>query len=273
MVSETFEGFNIHHYKEVSSTNEEALDLIDKGISTETVIIADKQTKGRGRTGKSWVSPEGNFYGSLIINQATDISTLTELTFIAALAVGNTLLSFINDSNIQYKWPNDILIDNKKISGILLERKSNSNWLVIGIGININHAPLPEATCISRFFAQSTDISESHPVIPVLDTGIHSSFSWIPASRAGMTPLDLLKELIINSNKLRKEWLLSGFDAIREMWLQRAFKLNKQISIKLADKLYEGAFTDIDKSGRLILQQKDGSLIYFDAGELFIGET
>lgn len=238
MILEIFEGFHIHHYKEVLSTNEEALDLIDKGISSETVIIADKQTKGRGRTGKSWISPEGNFYASLIINQATDVSKLTELTFIAALAVGNTLLSFMNNINIQYKWSNDILIDNKKISGILLERKSNSNWLVIGIGININHAPLPEATCISNYIEP-------------------------------MSNIDLLKELIINFNKLRKEWLLSGFDAIREMWLQRAFKLNKQISIQLADKLYEGAFTDIDKSGRLVLQQKDGSLIYFDAGELF----
>ncbi|APR98531.1 biotin--[acetyl-CoA-carboxylase] ligase [Wolbachia endosymbiont of Folsomia candida] len=315
---EVFENFHIHHYKEVSSTNEEARDLIDKEISTETVIIADKQTNGRGRTGKSWVSPEGNFYASLIIeplhnhdlseesaahfgvipathpviqvadysdpgkkvwipasrtgmtgrgamNQKTDVNKLTELTFIAALAVGNTLLSLMNDSNIQYKWPNDILIDGKKISGILLERKSNSNWLIIGIGININHAPLAEATCISRFFAQPS-------VIPVPDTGIQKE-AWIPASATCMTPLDLLKELITNFNKLRKEWLLSGFLAIRAMWLQRAFKLNKQISIKLSDKLYEGAFTDIDKSGRLVLQQKDGSLIYFDAGELFIDDT
>jgi BirA family biotin operon repressor/biotin-[acetyl-CoA-carboxylase] ligase len=154
------EGFHIHHYKEVSSTNREALDLIDKGISNETVIIADKQTEGRGHTGKSWVSPEGNFYGSLIVNlfndylsenqfsvsfqrvtlessnqeawipvlstgmtsdgagitvgltsQVKDISKLTELTFVTTLAVGNTLLSFMNDSNIQYKWPNDVLVD------------------------------------------------------------------------------------------------------------------------------------------------------------------
>ncbi|WP_395463143.1 biotin--[acetyl-CoA-carboxylase] ligase [Wolbachia endosymbiont of Cantharis cryptica] len=302
MIPETSEGFHIHHYKEISSTNREALDLIGRGISNETVIIADKQTKGRGRTGKSWISPEGNFYASLIvnlfndylsesqlsvsfqrvtlksrkkepvsstgegtgmtggglINQMTDISQLTELTFVTALAVGNTLLSFINDSNIQYKWPNDVFADGKKISGILLEKKSNSNWLAIGVGININHAPLSEAICISKLL--------SSPVIQVADQ---------PASRAGMTPrnTDLLKELITNFNKLRKQWIFDGFYAIREMWLTRAFKLNKQISVKLADKLHEGIFTDIDKSGRLVLQQKDGSLIYFDAGELFIGNT
>ncbi|MDR2045952.1 MAG: biotin--[acetyl-CoA-carboxylase] ligase [Rickettsiales bacterium] len=284
------EGFHIHHYKEVSSTNREALDLIDKGISNETVIIADKQTKGRGRTGKSWVSPEGNFYASLIVNlfndylsenqfsvsfqrvtlessnqeawipvlstgmtsdgtgitvgltsQVKDISKLTELTFVTTLAVGNTLLSFMDDSNIQYKWPNDVLVDNKKISGILLERKSNSNWLIIGIGINVNHAPLPGTTCISNY-------GES------------------------VSNMDLLKELIINFNKLRKQWLFDGFYAIREMWLKKAFKMNEQISVKLADKLYEGIFADIDKSGKLVLQQKDGSLIYFDAGELFIND-
>lgn len=160
MIPETFEGFHIHHYKEVPSTNKEALGLIEKGISNETVIIADKQTEGRGRTGKSWISPEGNLYASLIINQETDVSKLTELTFVTALAVGNTLLSlnflnnqthcgvipvrdtgihtfssgsqcqstgmtrdqFINDLNLQHKWPNDILIDGKKISGILVEK-------------------------------------------------------------------------------------------------------------------------------------------------------
>ncbi|GFR24417.1 NADH-quinone oxidoreductase subunit L [Trichonephila clavata] len=335
------EGFHIHHYKEVSSTNKEALDLIDKGISNETVIVADKQTEGRGRTGKSWVSPEGNFYASLIVNLFNDylsenqfsvsfqrvtlesrkkeewsstqlykrcgiptkddvipvprhwdpenlitnghirqlcnknwipvsrtgmtphttcklqcshsyvsstgentgmterglmnqVSKLTELTFVTALAVRNTILSFINGLNLQYKWPNDILIDGKKISGILLEKKSNSNWLIIGIGINVNHAPLPGTTCISNYGDSVSNI-------------------------------DLLRKLIINFNKLRKQWLFDGFYAIREMWLKKAFKMNEQISVKLADKLYEGIFADIDKSGKLVLQQKDGSLIYFDA--------
>lgn len=279
------EGFHIHHYKEVSSTNKEALDLIDRGISNETVIIADKQTEGRGRTGKSWISPEGNFYASLVINlfndylnesqlsvsfqrvtlesrkkeewipvldtgmtekglvnKIADVSKLTELTFVTALAVGNTILSFINGLNLQYKWPNDVLIDGKKISGILLEKKSNLSWLVIGIGINVNHAPLPGTTCISNYGE-----SVSH--------------------------MDLLKELITNFNKLRKQWLFDGFYAIREIWLKKAFKMNEQISVKLADKLYEGIFADIDKSGKLVLQQKDGSLIYFDAGELFIGSA
>ncbi|MFP3031097.1 MAG: biotin--[acetyl-CoA-carboxylase] ligase, partial [Wolbachia sp.] len=154
-------------------------------------------------------------------------------------STGMTRDPFINDLNLQYKWPNDVLVDSKKISGILLKKKSNLSWLVIGIGININHAPLPGTTCISNYGESVSNI-------------------------------DLLKELIINFNKLRKQWLFDGFYAIRKMWLTRAFKLNEQISVKLADKLYEGIFADIDKSGKLVLQQKDGSLIYFDAGELFI---
>ncbi|WCR53001.1 MAG: Bifunctional ligase/repressor BirA [Wolbachia endosymbiont of Ctenocephalides orientis wCori] len=251
MVSEMFESFYIHHYKEVTSTNSEALDLISKGVTNETVIIADKQTDGRGRTGKNWVSPEGNFYASLLINLShsilldssamrwDNINKLTELTFIVAIAVGSTLLSLKDDLDLKYKWPNDVLINGKKISGILLEKVSSSNWLVIGIGININYAPLSGATCVS-------------------DYGI------------SISNMDLLKELIVNFNKARKQWLFEGFHAIRKIWLSRAFKLNNQISIKLADKLYEGIFTDIDKSGKLMLQQKDDSLVYFDAGELFI---
>lgn len=290
MTYEEVAGFNICHYQEISSTNMEALDLIKKGIANETIIIADRQTAGRGRSGKNWISPEGNFYASLIIktefgiNQVINVNKLTELTFVSAVAVGNTLdllrngssneksithplMSFQrralesnilfsgsqcrstgmtkdnarnalrNDLELQYKWPNDILIDGKKISGILLEKVYNSNWLVIGIGININNAPLFTATCIS-------------------DYGI------------SLSNMDLLKKLVVNFNKVRKQWLFDGFHAIREMWLKRAFKLNDQISIKLADKLYEGIFTDIDKSGKLILQQKDDSLVYFEAGEL-----
>ncbi|MBD0391112.1 biotin--[acetyl-CoA-carboxylase] ligase [Wolbachia endosymbiont of Pentalonia nigronervosa] len=287
MTFKTFAGFHIHHYKEVVSTNIEALDLIDKKIANETAIIANKQTGGKGRTGKVWISPEGNLYVSLIINQVTDINKLTEFTFIAALAVGSTLLSLDllqnrfmmrnvlgetqastaeyldvfeehrqvlttklpseigfargllkSDLHLQYKWPNDVLIDNKKISGILLEKKFNSNWLVIGIGINITYAPLPGTTCISDYGNSISNI-------------------------------DLLKELIINFNRLRKQWLLCGFYDIQKMWLKRAFKLNEQVRIRLADKLYTGTFTDIDEYGRLVLQQEDKNLIYFNVGELF----
>ncbi|MDN5248139.1 MAG: biotin--[acetyl-CoA-carboxylase] ligase [Wolbachia endosymbiont of Tyrophagus putrescentiae] len=234
MSLETFEGFNIYHYKEVVSTNTEALDLISKGISDEIVVIADKQTGGKGRAGKTWLSPEGNLYASLIINQ---VQRLTEFTFISALAVGNTLLSLISNINLQYKWPNDVLIDSQKISGILLERQFNSSFLVIGIGINIVYAPLPNSTCISNY-------------------GI------------SISNMDLLKRLIINFNRLRQMWLSGGFCVIKELWLQRAFKLNEQVSIKFSDKLYKGVFTDINECGKLVLQKKNKSLVCFNAGSI-----
>ncbi|NUY39206.1 biotin--[acetyl-CoA-carboxylase] ligase [Wolbachia endosymbiont of Litomosoides brasiliensis] len=302
MTPKIFESFHIYHYEEVSSTNGKALDLIDRGISNETVIIADKQTEGKGRTGKNWISPQGNFYASFIIdllkipapgpsityrdselgvaarlgiipirdaeiqcwNDRENLSKLTGLTFVTALAVGNTLLPFINDSNVQYKWPNDVFVNGKKISGILLEKKSNSNWLVIGIGVNIDHAPLSGATCINKLLPLS--------VASVTDTEIQTQ---VPASCARMTLQNtyLLRELITSFNNLRRQWILNGFCTIREMWLKRAFKMNEQISVKFASKLHEGIFIDIDKGGRLVLQQKDGSLIYFNAGELFVDNT
>ena len=228
-----FEGFYIYHYREVSSTNTVALDLIDHGISNEAIVIADKQTNGRGRIGKRWISPIGNFYASLIISQAT-----AEFVFIAALAIGNTLLSFIDNLSIQYKWPNDIMVDKKKISGILLEKKSNSQWLVIGVGINILSAPLLETASISEY-------------------------------GKSISSIDLLKEIVINFNILRNLWQSYGFYVIQEMWLKRALNLNERISIKLIDKIYYGIFVGIDEYGRLILQQKEKSLVYFNTGELF----
>ena len=227
------EGFSIYHYTEVSSTNTIALDFINRGISKEAIIIADKQTRGRGRTEKSWLSIKGNFHASFIINQAT-----TDFVFISALAVGNTLLSFIDNLNIRYKWPNDIMIDEKKISGILLQKKSNSNWLIIGIGINIVSAPLIKTTCMK-------------------------SYGKIVSS------IDILRELIKNFKKLRNLWQYHGFCVIKEMWLKRALKLREQMRVKLDDKLYEGTFINIDECGRLILKQEKGNLIYLNTGELF----
>jgi BirA family transcriptional regulator, biotin operon repressor / biotin---[acetyl-CoA-carboxylase] ligase len=233
----TFLEFCIYHYKEIFSTSTEALELIDIGaVSNETVIIADKQLQGRGHSGKSWISPKGNFYASLIINQADKWG---ELVFVAAITVGSTLLSLATDLDIQYKWPNDILIGGKKISGILLEKRSNSNWLVIGIGINIINAPLEESTCISNYCQSVSNI-------------------------------DLLKKIIVNFSHLRKDWLTNGFYNIKKTWLERAFKLNKQISIKSANHLLEGVFTGIDTDGRLILMQKNNNLIYLNTGEVFL---
>ncbi|QKX00935.1 biotin--[acetyl-CoA-carboxylase] ligase [Wolbachia endosymbiont of Dipetalonema caudispina] len=262
MVYKIFEGFHFYSYKEVSSTNKKASDLIDKGILNETIIIANKQTNGRGRAGKRWLSPEGNFYVSLIIDisynsthiipmassdveyldNKMNVNKLTELTFVTTLAVGSTLLSVIDNGSIQYKWPNDILVDGRKISGILLEKKSDSNWLIIGIGINTDHAPFSWATCVNSY-------------------------------GRSLSNMDLLRKIILNFNKLRRQWIFNGFSFIREMWLKKAFKMNEQISIKLADKLHEGIFVDIDKGGKLVLQQKKGSLIYFDAGELFVNNV
>ncbi len=233
---QTFLGFGIYHYKKIFSTNTEASDLIDTGaILSETIIIADEQLKGRGRNGKDWLSPQGNFYASLIINHK---DKLGELGFIVAIAIGNALLSLATDLNIQYKWPNDVLVDDKKISGILLEKRSHSNWLVVGIGINVINAPLEEATCISRYCQP-------------------------------LSNMNLLKEIIINFSNLRSKWLIDGFYDIRSMWMERACKLNEQISVRLASQLLEGIFTGIDTSGRLILMKENKHLVYLDTGEVF----
>ncbi|UWI83217.1 biotin--[acetyl-CoA-carboxylase] ligase [Wolbachia endosymbiont of Howardula sp.] len=237
------EDFHIYHYKEVLSTNESAFQMIENGLSSESIIIANKQVKGKGRIGKKWISLEKNFYGSLIIKQMTNIEKLTELTFVTALAVGETLKSFGHNFNIQYKWPNDILMDSKKISGILIEKKSYSNWIVIGIGINIHDSPI---SCVST-----------------------SLYEYMNKEDLKISNLILLNKLIINFIKIRKKWLDHGFNIIRNMWLMKALNIEQKISIQLSHKVYEGTFIDIDDKGQLILKIKDSSLMYFNAGELF----
>ncbi|WP_333023759.1 biotin--[acetyl-CoA-carboxylase] ligase [Wolbachia endosymbiont of Pentidionis agamae] len=234
-MKEIFENFQIYHYKKISSTHLEALNLIDSGIFDETVILADEQTCGRGRIERKWISPLGNLYASFIINERTNPDRLTEFVYIISLAIGNTLLS--NDINVQYKWPNDVLVDGKKIAGILLSKPSNKDWLVVSIGVNIVCAPLPHTTCISDYSA----------II--------------------ISNVDLLKKIIIHFNELKKKLIL--FSDIREAWIKRAFKMNEKININFADKSYSGIFIGIDKYGKLMLEQENKNTIYFDSGELF----
>ena len=127
----------IHHFKKVSSTNDVAKEIALKG-ERNFVVVADEQTKGKGRMGREWLSPIGGLYFSIV----TKKNPL--LPLISGVAVANSLKNFGLYTEI--KWPNDIMIKNKKISGILIEVFNDS--AVVGVGVNINKTPLKTATSI-----------------------------------------------------------------------------------------------------------------------------
>ncbi|OGQ34902.1 MAG: biotin--[acetyl-CoA-carboxylase] ligase, partial [Deltaproteobacteria bacterium RIFCSPLOWO2_01_FULL_38_9] len=136
-----------HSFKKVTSTNDIAYELAKKGAKEGEYVIAETQTKGRGRMQRKWVSKKGNLYVSLILRPSIVTRNVSHLTFVAALAVASALEKHLNISP-QLKWPNDVLVDRKKISGILTEMESEGDkvdFMVVGMGINVNQDKFPKS--------------------------------------------------------------------------------------------------------------------------------
>lgn len=207
----------------VESTQDYAknFDALDKQIA----ITARNQTKGYGQHGRSWIGMQNNLCVSLIV-PAEKISA--DVTLISGIAVGDVILN--HGVNIEYKWVNDILIDGKKVAGILTEYFKDH--LIIGIGVNIKQSPQN----IGNFSATN-----------LLENGINISSDKF---------LDLmLKSFTQTYNK----WLQDGFKSFKTLWKSRAYKFNDKITVTDKNSTVSGIFSDIDDSGRVIIQNKDGT--------------
>ena len=141
--------FDVCEFESIDSTNAHAKRMLERGEAKEgTVVFSYDQTMGYARYGREWVSQKGNFFCSIVLKPDVDIRSLSQLSFIVSLAVGRTVRNLFMDSPKQtsYKWPNDILIDNKKVAGILLESSmvrdnASADWVLVGIGINTISSP------------------------------------------------------------------------------------------------------------------------------------
>ena len=238
-------GYSLEHHEILHNTNYEAIKLAQCGCNDGTIIVSDKQIKGKGRNNRTWYSPKGNLYFSIIIRKSLEVFPLP---FISALSVGTTLEQIFNKENntntkVQYKWPNDILVNNTKISGILLESTIDNNkpqeWIVIGIGVNMYHSP-----------EYATTIQDNIP-----------NFS--------LSNLELLEKIIHNFDNFRKDYLNYGFTNIRNLWLKNTcHNLNKQITVQSCKKIYTGNFVTLDLNGNIVIEQ-DGKAIHITSGEIF----
>src|SRR5919198_6069394 len=140
------EGFRLHRYETIGSTNDEARRLAREGAPAGTLVWAVAQSAGRGRRGHLWQSPPGNLYLSLVLRPDVPPALAPQLGFIAALALGDALDQLAGPGlQLRYKWPNDVLAEGRKIAGILLESETAGagrlEFVIIGIGVNIASAP------------------------------------------------------------------------------------------------------------------------------------
>jgi len=138
--------FTLVELPAVGSTNDYAKDLARKGQSAFTVVWTHDQTAGKGRQGNTWTSIPGNLYMTMILRPGVNAERTGQLSFVAAVALAETLKEFLPSSaQITLKWPNDLLLNGKKAAGILLETEAGGakpvDWVVIGMGVNVTGAP------------------------------------------------------------------------------------------------------------------------------------
>ncbi len=225
----------------IGSTNAEALTLVRGGERGPLWITARRQTAGRGRRGRAWVSEPGNLYATLLLTGAGPPERSAELSFVAALAVHDAITSRIAGlaKRVALKWPNDGLIDGCKFAGILIEGEGDA--VAIGIGVNCAHHPA----------------GTGFPATDLAAAGVRATPDSVFAELSAATALRLA------------QWDRGArFAAIREEWLKRAYGLGKTIRVVLPEGEREGRFEGIDPAGRMLLRRTDGASETVTAGDV-----
>lgn len=205
-------------------------------LTAPTWILALRQTAARGRRGRVWVNPEGNFSATLILPRPGSPLEAAQRSFVVALALYETLAALTDPKRVSLKWPNDVLVDERKIAGILLEAHgAGPTHLAIGIGVNLVAAPAASQI-------------EARAVAPIALAEVIDA----PVPEAFLTRLATAyahEELAFQTH---------GFDRIRRGWLTHAARLGETITARAGNSETTGVFTDVDKDGQLVLETPEG---------------
>jgi BirA family transcriptional regulator, biotin operon repressor / biotin---[acetyl-CoA-carboxylase] ligase len=223
------EAFTVRHHDTIDSTNEEARRLASEGAPHGTVIHADEQTAGRGRMARTWFSPPGNLYLSIILRTGTTEQRNTELSFVTASAVADTVEALLpRHIRPMLKWPNDVLVNGAKIAGILLEQEADA--IILGIGLNVLQAPTHAAYKTTTIVANG-----------------------------GIASVDSARDILLDRlGRHLASWRNDGFETIRTLWLGRSYPLGASIRVNAHGESIEGAFAGLDQDGALLLDTPAG---------------
>jgi BirA family biotin operon repressor/biotin-[acetyl-CoA-carboxylase] ligase len=230
----------------VDSTNAEAIRRAESCAAGGTLIWARSQTAGRGRRGRAWTSPPGNLYASLLLRPDSAPGEAGQLGFVAGLALREAIVATMPAAGgTELKWPNDLVVEGRKLAGILLESRllggRRLDWLVIGTGVNV--ASHPED---AERPATSLAALGAPPSVPALLSAYGRAMAgWLP------------------------RWRDEGFAPVRSDWLRHAAGRELVLQARLTDETVEGRFADLDETGALVLELPDGARRRVLAGEVF----
>lgn len=235
-------------FESIGSTNAEALKLAEAGQFEPLFVVAERQSAGRGRRGRAWISEPGNLYTTLLLTDPAPPPVSAQLCFVAALALHDAVLdgcSGLAPSRLKLKWPNDLLLDEQKAAGILIEGTSTAGGgmaVAIGFGVNCKHHPA----------------ETQFPAVDFAQAGFN------------LSPQSLLARLGERMEERLNEWQRGeAFPATRAAWLLRASGVGNGIEVRLLDRTLGGIFETINERGELILRDGNGERQTISAGDIF----
>ncbi len=237
-----FVGQMIIYYPSLTSTMTAAKQEAQKGALEGTVIIADEQTAGRGRKERIWLSPKGGIALSIILRAS--LSNLPSLIMVASLAAAHSIKD-VTRLKPQIKWPNDVLINGKKVCGILIEndiRGGKVDYAIIGIGINVN--------------IRMTDFPEIQPIATSLSDELGRDVSRV----------EIVQHLLAHLERLYLSLQAGG--SVYEEWHNNLATLGRKVQVKTGGTTYKGIAEAVARDGSLLLRLPDGSLTKVVAGDV-----
>lgn len=235
---------DIRRYEVLDSTNEEVRRLAVNGEHGPLWVIAASQTKGRGRRGRTWISNPGNLFTSLLIEVGVPLEVCGQLSFVAALAIADLAAVYASGGAVTLKWPNDVLLNGRKVAGILLEaaRDGAATRMTIGFGVNLAHKPGQTNFAAISFAEVAANVPD---------------------------PESALLRLVDAWNTWYETWRKDGFRSIRTAWLTRAEGFGKELTVQLGNSVVTGVFENIEDDGSLLLCVDGGGVERITAGDVF----
>ncbi len=236
------------HLAEVDSTNAEAMRRALAGEKPPFWVHADRQTAGRGRSGRAWASLQGNLHASLVIATACPVADAGQLSLVAGVAAIDAIRMagvLAPEAPLRLKWPNDILIGASKTGGILVESSTmaprDGMLAVVGVGLNLNAAPAGLGRAATNLARHGLELSP-HDALCFLAQAMDA---WLQTWHDG-----------------------AGFAAIRSAWLDRAGAVGELLSVQACEGPVEGRFVGLDADGALLIAMKDGAERRFTFGDV-----
>ncbi len=242
----SYMGKKIYFFKEVDSTNLVARKLADEGAPEGTIIIAESQRSGKASRGKKWISPSGGVWMTMILRPDVEPNKAPQLTIVTGVAVAETLIQECG-LDVEIKWPNDILIGDKKVCGILTEVKADIEsveYVLVGIGIDLN-----------------VDLDIFPPELRGIATSLQAELER--EIRGAELIQNFLQSFEINYNEFKD----GNFHYILNKWRRLSKTIGKYVELHQKGGVIRGEAVGISRNGRLILEMDDGTLHKVISGE------